>query len=193
MTFQTEMLASLPFDPTPDQKAAVQRLYAFFEGDASICIVRGFAGTGKHSLIAALANALEKAGVNFSLLSPTSLSARRLAKDCKREALPLRDQLYAHTPGQASELFTQMNAQHPEEDSVVIVDRADMLSTNPAETDAEIVQPRGMLTDLLTYIQRESSVRLLLFVDPTEYPYFEDEKSLALSGLSFSHLFKGYC
>ena len=191
MTFHSEMLAALPFDPTPDQEGAIQSLYSFFEGDASICILRGFAGTGKRSLVSALVHALDKAGVTYSLLSPTNQSARRLEKACQQPVTPLRDQLYALTPGQASELFTQMNAQHPEPDSVLIVDQAGMLSTNPSETDSEVIHPRGMLTDLLTYIQREPTVRLVLVVDPTDYPYLEGQRSSPLSALSFSHVYKG--
>ncbi|KAA3646444.1 MAG: hypothetical protein DWQ07_09525 [Chloroflexi bacterium] len=191
MTFHTEMLSSLPFVPTPDQKAAIQRLYAFFEGDANICILRGFAGTGKCSLTTSLVSSLDKAGISYKLLSPTNRSARQLADSTKRPVLPLRDQLYTIKPGQTSELFTQMNAQHPEEESILIVDQASMLSANPTEADAEVVQPRGMLTDLLTFIQREPSARLLLLVDPTEHPYFEDDNSLPLSALSFSYVYKG--
>jgi len=57
-----------------------QRQAFMLLSDSRLCVVSGYPGTGKTLLISAFVNLFEKAHLNYSLLSPTGIAAKRLSQ-----------------------------------------------------------------------------------------------------------------
>ena len=58
-----------------DQRAAFMLL-----SDTRVCVITGFPGTGKTTMISAFVNLFETKKLNYSLLSPTGIAAKRLSQ-----------------------------------------------------------------------------------------------------------------
>ena len=74
----TALSDNLPFVPTEEQYHALARLARFVESrqPLSAFILRGYAGTGKTSLVSALVRGLKEIGTEPVLLAPTGRAAK---------------------------------------------------------------------------------------------------------------------
>ena len=74
----TALSDNLPFVPTEEQYHALARLARFVESrqPLSAFILRGYAGTGKTSLVSALVRGLKETGTEPVLLAPTGRAAK---------------------------------------------------------------------------------------------------------------------
>ena len=79
----------LPYEPNREQSELLQQLAAFvLDGrDDSLFLLRGYAGTGKTSLVGALVKALTQLQSKVVLLAPTGRAARRMAESTGHEFL----------------------------------------------------------------------------------------------------------
>ena len=66
------------FTPTSDQNKTLYHLSAFLltEKERPTYLLRGYAGTGKTSLISTLVKTLPQIGMQFQLLAPTGRAAK---------------------------------------------------------------------------------------------------------------------
>ena len=85
--FQEKIKSNFQFSFTEEQEIITQRLsdYILSISTRNIFLVKGYAGTGKTSLIAALVNSLSSVNKNSSLLAPTGRAAKVLTKYSKNQ------------------------------------------------------------------------------------------------------------
>ena len=83
-------------DPTDGQREACSRLVDFlFESDSHVAfILRGYAGTGKTSLVSALIRTAPRLHINTRLLAPTGRAAKVLANYSGRPAYTIHKSIY---------------------------------------------------------------------------------------------------
>ncbi len=76
--FEDIVLKKFGFDFSPTQKLAVERFSHFFfaRQEDGLFLLRGYAGTGKTSLVSAMVNALVALGYKVVLLAPTGRAAK---------------------------------------------------------------------------------------------------------------------
>ena len=80
------------------QSQAIKAIRAFLCGPASCFILRGSAGTGKTTLIAALVKELGTAQRSFHLITPTGRAARILAAKTEKPAETIHRVIYGLAP-----------------------------------------------------------------------------------------------
>ena len=70
---ENKLRSNFPFTPTSDQELLIKRMSEFLVDDSEkkIFILKGYAGTGKTSLIKTLVKTLPECNLSFSLLAPT--------------------------------------------------------------------------------------------------------------------------
>jgi exodeoxyribonuclease-5 len=169
-----DLRSSVPFLPTIDQEKALGLLETFFASSnyREIFLLRGFAGTGKTSLLAHIAQTYAKHKKNVVLLAPTGRAARILSEYCQMPAYTIHKRIYRL----AEEMGGEMNfvlQRNVFEDTLFIVDEASMIaSNNPLERD--------VLTDLLRYVYRGKGCRLIISGDNAQLPPVGMETSPAL-------------
>ena len=78
------------------QETAAQRLaaFAFTTAERPTFILRGYAGTGKTTLIGAFVQTLRKANAGVVLLAPTGRAAKVLASHAEQEAFTIHKAIY---------------------------------------------------------------------------------------------------
>ena len=70
-----------PFEPTSQQSEVIKQLSEFVENSSSnsLFILKGYAGTGKTTLVSSLINSLWSVGKKVVLLAPTGRAAKVLS------------------------------------------------------------------------------------------------------------------
>jgi tRNA A37 threonylcarbamoyladenosine biosynthesis protein TsaE len=89
-------LKLFPHEPTTQQSELFGLLHTFLitdEGDECF-ILRGYAGTGKTTIIGALVKALRNYNVKYVLLAPTGRAAKVMSSYSGRKALPIHKRIY---------------------------------------------------------------------------------------------------
>ena len=144
--------AELPFEPNEEKEGLLQALGRFIVSrDAKKAfILRGYAGTGKTSVMSALVRALKGLQQPCVLLAPTGRAAKVLSRYSGEQAYTIHKKIYRQNQlGQ--ELFSLSDNLH--RNTLFIVDEASMLSGN---RDNGVFGSGCLLDDLVTYVYRGS-------------------------------------
>jgi len=177
--FHTLLKEKFPFDLTLKQDVVLQRLATFIlEGDSeSLFILKGYAGTGKTTLISTLVNSLWNAHKSAVLLAPTGRAAKVIAKYSKREALTIHKKIYfpKKQSGGGVSFVLQPNKH---KNALFIVDEASMISD--VNTDSKLFENGSLLDDLLQYVYSGHNCKLVFIGDTAQLPPIKLDVSPAL-------------
>ena len=90
------ILSHFPHTPTEGQREVCVAMSRFlFDGDPrSVFLLRGYAGTGKTSLVSALIQTLPQVRVNCILLAPTGRAAKVISGYARRPAYTIHKKIY---------------------------------------------------------------------------------------------------
>lgn len=177
--FKTELLKSFPFEPTSLQNELFTRLsdYIFSENNTEVFILKGYAGTGKTSVISTVVNNLWRAGKKAVLLAPTGRAAKVIANYAQREAFTIHKKIYFPKPNKGGGIsFTLQNNKHS--DTLFFVDESSMISNS--DSDAKLFENGGLLDDLMRYVYNDKRCKLILIGDTAQLPPVKLETSPAL-------------
>lgn len=168
--------SELPFDPNPEKDELFTRLGRFMVStDPHKCFVlKGYAGTGKTSVVSALVRALEKLQINSVLLAPTGRAAKVLSKYSGYPAFTIHKWIYRQDSA-VSETFSV--ADNRNTNTLFIVDEASMI---PAVRDNDNFGSGSLLNDLIQYVYSGQGCSLLLLGDDAQLPPVGSSESKAL-------------
>lgn len=165
-----------PFTPTEGQKDFFLRMDRFFgKGPYEInaFVLKGYAGTGKTSLISALVKTLPRLKVKSMLLAPTGRAAKVMGNYSQKSAFTIHKIIY-RPKDQIGEMGTGFDlVKNYYKDTLFIVDEASMLAD-------EVIGGRSLLRDLIHFVFQDSSNRLLLVGDTAQLPPVGSSQSPAL-------------
>ena len=163
--------------PTPEQKKVIEMWSEFllFPDDEHLFLLRGYAGTGKTSLVGALVRTLEMLKQKVVLLAPTGRAAKVMASYADYPASTIHRHIYRQrTFGQ--DVFTA--APNMEPHTVFIVDEASMISNDGLS--GSIFGDGRLLDDLIHYVYSAEGCRLIMIGDTAQLPPVGEELSPAL-------------
>ncbi|KAA3646621.1 MAG: hypothetical protein DWQ07_10460 [Chloroflexi bacterium] len=175
---------AFPFNPTADQDNAMQALAIFLEDNGSerVFILKGYVGTGKTSLLAALAKALLEAQRRFFLVAPTRQAARLVSKQTSLPITTLYAHLYRSEKSSTGEISFVLREDAPPKNSLIIVDQAALVPNRPEKNKDGQLNPNNVLADLITYLKREPSSRVIFVGDAAQLSPLQEDISAALYG-----------
>jgi len=158
-----------PFPPTEDQKNALEKLADFMlsSTEQQVFLLKGYAGTGKTSLISALIRYLDERRVGHVLMAPTGRAAKVLASYSGHQALTIHKKIYRKqvVSGEDGQFSINFNKH---KDTFFIVDEASMISNDRGETSA--FGSGRLLEDLLEFVYTGENCRLILLGDTAQLP-----------------------
>jgi len=166
----------LPFEPT-DQQHELIRLLGGFMTDPAVekaFLLKGYAGTGKTSVVSALVRSLHKLQQKTVLLAPTGRAAKVLSSYAGFPAFTIHKKIYRQKSMAESE-FQLADNLHT--NTLFIVDEASMISNTGG--DAEF-GTGFLLDDLIRYVYNGTDCSLLLLGDTAQLPPVMQESSPAL-------------
>lgn len=178
---QKIIFSHFPHTPTPSQLEACQLLSDFlFDSDpSSTFLLKGYAGTGKTSLVSALIQSAPSLRIKTLLLAPTGRAAKVLSGYSHKPAYTIHKRIYT-TITDSSGIMHTVRAQNKFSYTLFIVDEASMIGLDGPEGAASWSR-RSLLEDLISYVQEGSHCRLLFIGDTAQLPPVGSLESPALS------------
>jgi exodeoxyribonuclease-5 len=154
------------------------------EGDQKdTLVVRGYAGTGKTTVISALVNALPLFNFKYVLLAPTGRAAKVISSYAGRKAFTIHKIIYKQTVDSKSGELKFIRQKNYFKKTVFIVDEASMIS------DENGFLNNGLLHDLVNYVFEHRSNKLILIGDNAQLPPVGSNRS---PGLEMDYLKANY-
>ena len=176
------ILSNFGHTPTQDQRHAVQVFLDFLmaERGMTAMILRGSAGTGKTSLVAAIVQTLLSLRQRVVLLAPTGRAAKVLALNSQHLATTIHRKIYRQKS--LSDDFSLDVNLHT--DTVFFVDEASMISTIPQLPTEGMPMFHGngggLIDDLITYVYSGRNCRMVLIGDSAQLPPVGEDEAPAL-------------
>ncbi len=177
------ILNNFGFKPTLDQAKAVRALSEFIltdqtgrsSGMGNVFILRGYAGTGKTSLVSALVQTMEQAERKCVLMAPTGRAAKVFSLYANHPAFTIHKRIYRQKSIDEDAVFQMgFNAQ---KNSLFIVDEASMISNDCSQG---MFGTGRLLDDLIHFVYSGEGCRLILLGDTAQLPPVGDTESPAL-------------
>lgn len=187
--FYKELLQKFPFSPTERQVQLFSLLSKFiFEKDKEdqLFILKGYAGTGKTTVISAFVNCLWKAGKKSVLLAPTGRAAKVISVYAKRPAFTIHKKIYfpkKQTNGSV-DFVLQLNKHS---NTIFIVDEASMIPDG--KQNHQLFDSRSLLDDLVNYVNSGHNCKLIFVGDTAQLPPVKLEVSPALNEETLTYQF----
>lgn len=181
------------------QKEAMAAIENFLNSDSSVFILKGYAGSGKTTLISPIILAAESAGKTCQLMAPTGRAAKILSEKTAREAITIHKGIYELSRVETREgneteeskvefyfpLRQMDNPRHQgktysPDTSLLIVDESSMISSRKTSGDMFIFGSGILLDDLMKYASTEKGGKVIFVGDPAQLPPVGDPDSYAL-------------
>ncbi len=174
-----QIKGNFPYRPTPEQEKVIKSLSYFLvrpENDL-VYVLKGYAGTGKTSLMAALVRALDAMKMKTVLLAPTGRAAKVFSSYSHHPAFTIHKKIYRQKSMAQDSIFQL--ADNMAKDTLFIVDEASMIS-NAVAYDSPFGSGR-LLDDLVKFVYSGERCRLMLLGDTAQLPPVGEECGAALS------------
>lgn len=157
------------YEPTESQKRLITSLSSFItsQEQKQVLLVKGYAGTGKTTLVSSLVKTLDQCNLRYVLLAPTGRAAKVLSAYSHRPAFTIHKKIYIQkTAREGMGIFILERNLHSQ--TFFIVDEASMI-TNQAQ-ELNIFGSGMLLNDLLDYVYNDKNCRLILIGDTAQLP-----------------------
>lgn len=168
-----------PFTPTLKQTILLQQLseFIFSKKPNSLYVIKGYAGTGKTTIIGTLVNNLWKAKMSAVLMAPTGRAAKVISNYSGKEAFTIHKKIYFPKSEKGGGVtFVLQPNKH--KDTIFIVDEASMIPDTPGES--KLFENGSLLDDLIQYVYSGHRCKLILIGDTAQLPPVKLDLSPAL-------------
>ena len=174
---------------TLQQNKVFEQIKTFMSSDASVFIIRGYAGTGKTTMVKVVANYIAQSR-DVVLMAPTGRAARVLKAKTDHEATTIHKAIYGKTRLEAKKvkdvaesefklIFPILEYEHRGA-VVAIVDEASMMCSRKIEHELFIFGTDNLMEDLLTFVRPSFGGKVIFVGDPAQLPPVGEPISNAL-------------
>ncbi len=160
--------SGFPHTATLKQDIALQMLAKFVlaEDTNELFLLKGYAGTGKTTIVGSLVKNLARAKKRSVLLAPTGRAAKVISKYSNKQALTIHKKIYFPKTEKGNVSFTLQENKH--RDTIFIVDEASMISNTVQES--KLLGNGSLLDDLMHYVYSGKNCKMLLIGDSAQLP-----------------------
>jgi len=166
--FYSVLKQNFPFEATSKQDIFFQQISEFVEASNSsdIFILKGYAGTGKTTIISTLVNNLKQISRNAILLAPTGRASKIISNYSGKKAFTIHKKIYFPKIKSINVSFVLQPNKH--KNTIFIVDEASMISDST--NDNKMFASGSVLDDLISYVYSGENCKLILIGDTAQLP-----------------------
>jgi exodeoxyribonuclease-5 len=169
------LINKFPYDPTVDQKDLFKLFDLFLQEDGpNTLLIKGYAGTGKTSIVSALVKVLPLFNYKFMLLAPTGRAAKVLSAYSRRKAFTIHKIIYKLVQNKNTGEFRFKRVKNYRKNTIFFIDEASMIY------DDQQFGRKGLLKDLTDFVFEHSSNKIVFIGDTAQLPPVGQEYSGAL-------------
>ncbi len=171
---------NFPHNPTDEQRKAIDSMADFLTSneDDSLLLLKGYAGTGKTSLVGAFVKTLAELKQKTVLLAPTGRAAKIFSNYAGQKAYTIHKRIYRQKAF-SNEPTGFLTAPNLHKDTTFIVDEASMITNDSA--DGYFFGTGRLLDDLIQYVYSGERCRLMIIGDEAQLPPVMQIESPALN------------
>ena len=173
---------------TKQQQGVLDSIKEFLNSDVSVFILKGYAGTGKTTMISHIIEEVVKLDMMPLLMAPTGRAARVLSSKTKREANTIHRCIYELDTIETKEesddiryIFPLKDVENAARDHICIVDESSMIGTREVHNELFEFGTGSLLNDLLTFVAPHRGGKVIFIGDPMQLPPVGDNTSNALN------------
>ncbi|MDG1476892.1 MAG: AAA family ATPase [Vicingaceae bacterium] len=179
--FYKTLLKNFGFEPTKNQLAVIGELtdFVFLKMKKHLFVLKGYAGTGKTSIVGALVKTLPTINYDSVLLAPTGRAAKVLSNYANKPAFTIHKMIYQLQSG--GDGYTRfVIKQNKFQNTIFLVDEASMIGDGGALSSRNWGESKSLLDDLLEFVFDGVNCKLVLIGDTAQLPPVGMELSPAL-------------
>ena len=150
----------------------------FESSKENVFLLKGYAGTGKTTIIGTLVKNLWKAKKQVLLLAPTGRAAKVVSSYAKKEAFTIHKKIYVPRTDKNGKMSFILGP-NKHKNTLFIIDEASMISD--VSTQSRLFGSGALLDDLIQFVYSGHQCRLLLIGDTAQLPPVNIELSPALN------------
>lgn len=157
------------YEPTDSQRDLISELSLFLTDSSpkNIFLLKGYAGTGKTSIISSLVKTFDEFRIKYVLLAPTGRAAKVLSTYTQRPAFTIHKKIYIQKSSrEGMGIFVLERNMHS--NTYFIIDEASMINNQAKEL--EIFGTGRLLDDLVEYVYNGKNNKLILIGDTAQLP-----------------------
>ena len=183
--FYKEIVQKFPYQPTIKQNKLLHELtqFIFDKNKDALFLLKGYAGTGKTTIISTVVENLWKSGKKSVLLAPTGRAAKVISGYSKKQAFTIHKKIYfpkKQSNGGVS--FTMQPNKHT--NTLFIVDEASMISDEKQQ--AKLFENGSLLDDLMQFVYSGKNCKIVFIGDTAQLPPVKLSMSPALKADNLS-------
>ena len=178
--FYSVLRNQFPFQPTVKQDIFFQMIAVFLTNTNKdeLFVLKGYAGTGKTTVISTIVNNLVSINKKYVLLAPTGRAAKVIANYSNKPAFTIHKKIYFPKKGKSGGVsFTMQTNKH--KNTIFIVDESSMISD--VNTESKLYENDSLLDDLMSYVYNGDNCKLILLGDTAQLPPVQLDISPALN------------
>lgn len=174
------------------QHQILRQIEVFMESDASVFILRGYAGTGKTTMVKHIVDYISQSRL-VALMAPTGRAARVLSEKTGYDANTIHKTIYGTGSLVSKEVKNVAEAEFKlcfpinmtDGKIVAVVDEASMLCSRTVEQEMFQFGTDNLMNDLLTFVRPSYGGKVIFVGDPAQLPPVGESDSQALNETFF--------
>ncbi len=178
--FYSVLHNKFPFQPTVKQDIFFQKIAEFVTNSNKneIFVLKGYAGTGKTTVISTIVNNLIEVNKKYVLLAPTGRAAKVIANYSNKPAFTIHKKIYFPKKSSGGGVnFTLQPNKH--KNTIFFIDESSMISD--VNTESKLYENGSLLDDLISYVYSGENCKMILLGDTAQLPPVQLDISPALN------------
>lgn len=169
--FKAILLKFFPFETTQGQNTLLHKCAEFITGESQsqLFVLKGYAGTGKTTIVSSIVQSLPAINYKSVLLAPTGRAAKVISNYTQKQAFTIHKKIYFKRPtsdgGFAFQLQKNLHG-----NTVFIVDEASMIAIGGGLSKGGGFGNSSLLDDLIEYVFSGINCKLILIGDTAQLP-----------------------
>ena len=180
---------------TSQQQNTLDSIKVFLDSDVPVFILKGYAGTGKTTMIRTIIEEIKNREKKTILMAPTGRAARVLETKNSWEAFTIHRCIYELDTIETKDgsddirfIFPLKNQEDEAKDHICIVDESSMIGTREVVNELFEFGTGSLLKDLLTFVAPNRGGKIIFVGDPMQLPPVGDNVSNALDEKYFESI-----
>jgi hypothetical protein len=170
------------------QETALTKIEAFLDGSVQVFMLKGYAGSGKTTIIKGVVDYLKSSQIGVVLMAPTGRAAKVIREKTQQEAFTIHKSIYSYEDlvesKDADSFFYSYTIRNNTDvaGKIFIVDEASMISDSLNQSEFFRFGSGHLLSDLISYTRiGEPNVnsKIIFVGDPCQLPPVGDNSSKA--------------
>ena len=176
MTVAHDLAKLFPHLPNPQQLYLFDQLQQFIanKDEQSCFILKGYAGTGKTTVISTLIKLLPNYKIKSVLLAPTGRAAKVLSQYSEKGASTIHRKIYRKKSAFSPEMHFSLAA-NMHQDTLFIIDEASMIADEMTDYSGS-----SLLQDVISFVYNHKNNRIIFIGDTAQLPPVGSTESPAL-------------